>query len=363
MFINYLRESYIYFLLPTIIAVVLVPMLKYVGYRLGIYAIENQRTVHHGKIVSIGGVAIFLAFIITMSSLFVADKTINSIIIGGMIIFFTGLIDDMIDLSPKIKLLMQAIAAIIAMQVGGIYIEMINLPFGISLNTGLLSLVVTFFWIVGVTNAINLIDGLDGLSSGISIIVLITISIIAFMMNRFDVANIALVLAGSSFGFWFFNFHPASIFMGDCGALFLGYNIACISLLGFKTATVITLGFPIIILFVPISDTLMAIVRRRLRGEKFDVADRGHLHHVLMYKLNLGHKNAVLALYMTTILFSACAIISFFNEKLGLILLIVLSLVFELFIEYTGMINPKYHPLLGLSRRIIGWPKKRNDNE
>ena len=362
MFINYLKESYIFFLLPMIIAVVLVPVVKYAGYRLGIYAVENQRTVHHGKIVSIGGVAIFLAFIITMSILFIADKTINSIIIGGMIIFFTGLVDDMIDLSPKIKLLMQSIAAIVAMSVGGIYIEVLNLPFGIAINTGLLSLIVTFLWIVGVTNAINLIDGLDGLSSGISIIVLVTVSIIAFMMNRVDITFIALVLAGASFGFWFFNFHPASIFMGDCGALFLGYNIACISLLGFKTATFITLGFPIIILFVPISDTLMAIVRRRLRGEKFDVADRGHLHHILMYKLNLGHRNAVLALYMTTLLFSVCAIISFYNEKWGVILLLILSIFFELFIEYTGMINPKYHPLIGLSRRIFGWPSKKESD-
>lgn len=360
--INYIKSSLIYLILPTLIAVVLVPVIKYLGYRLDVYALENERTVHHGKIVRIGGVAIFLAFIISMAFLFVADKTINSIIIGGIIIFFTGLIDDMIDLKPKLKMILQALAAFVVMYYGGIYIEILNLPFGISINTGILSLVVTFFWIVGVTNALNLIDGLDGLSSGVSIIVLVTISFIAFMMNRTDVAFIALVLTGASLGFWFYNFHPASIFMGDSGALFLGFNIACLSLLGFKTATVITLGFPIVILVVPIADTLMAIIRRRLKGEKFDVADRGHLHHVLMYNLKLGHRNAVLVLYLTTLLFSMCSIISFFNEKIGMIFLLILVFVFEIFIEYTGMINPKYHPLMGLSRRLFGWPKKKEDN-
>ncbi|MEA5026810.1 MAG: MraY family glycosyltransferase [Erysipelotrichaceae bacterium] len=338
------------------------PLIKFIGYRLDVYALENERTVHHGKIVRIGGVAIYLAFIISMGYFFMADKTINSILLGGMLVFFTGLIDDMIDLPAKVKFLMQCAAALIAIYYGGIYIEILNLPFNITLDTGWLSFLVTFFWIVGVTNAINLIDGLDGLSSGISIIVLVTISFIAFMMNRYDVCFIALILAGSSFGFWFYNFHPASIFMGDCGALFLGYNIACLSLLGFKTTTVITLGFPIIILFVPISDTLMAIIRRKLRGEKIDVADRGHLHHVLMFKLNLGHRNAVLALYATTLVFSICAIISYFDKTLGLILLLILSLFFELFIEYTGMINPKYHPIIGLSRRLFGWPAKKNNS-
>lgn len=363
MFLNYLKESYIYFLLPMILAVVLVPVIKYLGYKLDVYAHENQRTVHHGKIVRIGGVAIFLSFVIFMAYFFIADKTINSILIGGCIIFFTGLLDDMIDLSPKIKLLVQTLAALIAMYYGGIYIDSLNLPFGITLNMGVLSLLITFFWIVGVTNAINLIDGLDGLSAGISIIVLLTISFLAFMMNRADVCFISLVLAGAIFGFWFFNFYPASIFMGDCGALFIGYNIACLSLLGFKTATLITLGFPIVILFVPISDTLMAILRRKLKGEKFDVADRGHLHHVLMYNLKLGHRNAVLALYLTTIAFSACAIISFFNEKIGILLLVLLSILFEIFIEYTGMINPKYQPLFSLSRSLFGWPKKKEMNK
>jgi len=192
-------------------------------------------------------------------------------------------------------------------------------------------------------------------------IVLATIAFLAYQMLRMDIWRIALLLVGATFGFWIYNYHPASIFMGDCGALYLGFNLACLSLLGFKTATFISLGFPIIMLFVPISDTLIAIVRRKLKGIRFDAGDREHMHHILMYKLKLGHKNAVLTLYVITALFSAAAIISYYHENIGIICVLLLVFLLDLFVEYTGMINKKYHPVLGLIRRIFGWPEKRID--
>ncbi len=354
---NFLKSSLWYFVLPACLSVAFVPLVKKFGLDLEIYAEENKRTVHHGKIVRIGGVAIFLAFNIALAYFFRADQTINGVMLGGIIVFITGLVDDMIDLKPKVKLLFQCLAAVVAMAVGGISLEAIYLPLGITIKLGAVNLLITFFWLIGVTNAINLIDGLDGLSSGICMIVLFTISIIAYQMMRIDIWMMSIILAGSIVGFWIFNFHPASIFMGDCGALYLGFMIACFSLMGFKTATVITLGFPIMVLFVPISDTLIAIVRRKLRGEKFDVADRGHMHHVLMYRLNLGHLKAVLVLYVVTFLFSVDALITYKNEKLGMILLIILLFFFDLFIEFTGMVNGKYHPLLTLAHKVFGWPK------
>ena len=183
-------------------------------------------------------------------------------------------------------------------------------------------------------------------------IVLTTISILAFMMKREDVFTMCVLLVGSIAGFWYFNFHPASIFMGDCGALYLGYMLACLSLLGFKTATVITLGFPILVLFVPISDTLLAIVRRKLKGESFDTAYKEHMHHILMFKLHLGHKKAVLTLYAVTAAFSLTALAFYYSHKIGALLLLILLIIFDLFIEYTGMLNPKYRPLLKLVDKL-----------
>lgn len=359
---NLLIGAFPYFVLPLLLSFICVPIAKKVGLNLGIYAQENQRTVHHGKIVRIGGLAIYLAFMISMAIFVKADDTLNGILLGGMIIFIGGLLDDIFDLKPTIKLGFQIAAALVAMFVGQIYLTSISLPFGIQINNVFISGFVSFAWIVGITNAINLIDGLDGLSSGISFIVTCTIGLLGFFMGRRDICIMSLILAGSILGFLKYNFHPASIFMGDCGALFLGYMIATISLLGFKTTAFITLGFPILMLFIPISDTIIAIIRRKLKGQKISEADRSHLHHILMYKLDLGHRNAVLILYLMTMLFGVSSVISYFNKVAGAIMVVILLFISEIFIEKTGMINPKFHPLLGLWRRIRG-KSKEDTNE
>ena len=348
-----------YFGLAFILALLLTPIAKRIGFALGIYAVENQRTVHHGKIVRFGGLAIYIAFIVTMAFLVDADRTINGILLGGLVIFIGGVLDDLFDLKPIIKLLFICVGALIPITYGGIELGVINI-FDITIDIEPISFLVSFIWIVGVANAINLIDGLDGLAGGISAIVLCVIGLIGFFMGRRDLCVIALILVGAIAGFLPYNFHPASIFMGDCGALFLGYMIACLGLLGFKTTTFITLGFPIVILFVPLADTCLAIIRRKLKGQKVSQADKSHLHHVLMYKIGLSHRNTVIVLYVVTILFGLDAILTYFHEIIGLIFLIILCLIAWLFIELTGMINPKFHPFIGLLRRTIHHPKKSN---
>lgn len=349
-----------YFGTAFIIALLLTPLAKRVGFALNIYALENNRTVHHGKIVRMGGLAIFLSFIITLAIFVKADTTLNAIMVGAMIIFMGGLIDDIFNLKPIIKLLFQIVAAVYVIVFGGISLDFINFEF-ISIDIRPIAMLVSIVWIVGVANAINLIDGLDGLSSGISLIVLCVIGLIGFFMGRRDICVIALILVGGIAGFLPYNFHPASIFVGDCGALFMGYMIACLSLLGFKTSTFITLGFPIIILFVPLSDTCLAIIRRKLKGQKISEADRSHLHHVIMYKLGLSHRNTVLLLYFVTFLFGTCAILTYFNEFYGIIMLFILCVMAWIFIELTGMINPNFHPIIGFLRRIFKHPKKSED--
>ena len=346
--------------LAFLLALVFTPIANKVGTYLEVYAKENARTVHHDKIVRLGGLAIFLAFVITMSILVSADKTINGILIGGLVIFVTGVLDDLFDLKPIVKLLCIMIAALVPITYGGIELNILSF-LGKTIYIQPISFAISFIWIVGVANAINLIDGLDGLAAGVSFIVLGVIILIGFFMGRRDVCIIGLALFGAIAGFLPFNFHPAKIFMGDCGALFIGYMIACLGLLGFKTPTFITLGFPIIILFVPLADTCLAIIRRKVKGRKITQADKLHLHHILMYKMNLSHRDAVILLYIVTLIFGADALIAYFDELIGMIILFILCIVVWIFIELTGMIKPSFHPIIGLCRRITGHPKKSID--
>ncbi len=359
---NLIRGALPYFLLPLVISALLVPICKKIGFRLGIYAQENARTVHHGKIVRIGGVGIYIAFLLSLTILWSADDSINGILIGGFLVFIGGLLDDMYDLSPKIKLLFQISGAIVAMVVGHLYLQDFHI-LSIEVSNPIINYLISFFWIVGITNAINLIDGLDGLSCGISSIVTITIGLIGFFMGRRDICILALCLSGAILGFLPYNFHPASIFVGDCGAQFMGFTIACMSLLGFKTTALITLGLPILVLFIPISDTLIAILRRKLKGQKISEADRGHLHHILMIKLKLGHRRTVLVLYLVTLLFAVAAVLSYFHPVLGMWMILVLLIGADLFIEYTGMINSKWHPILSFSNKVFGWPKMKDGED
>lgn len=341
------------FVVTMILSAAMIPLIIKVGNQLGIVAHMNKRTVHKHEIARIGGYAIYISSLIGSMLFLKTDHQINAILISGFIIFMVGLYDDVHDLSPKVKLIFEMLAALIVIVYGQVYIK--GFGYFPSDAMTLLSGIVTLFWIIGITNAINLIDGLDGLSAGISIIVLVTISVTSILSGRSDIAALSLVLAGSIMGFLFFNFHPAKIFMGDCGALYIGFMISVISLLGFgyNASGFFTLGAPIIVLMVPIMDTLIAILRRKIHHKKFSEADRGHLHHNLMFKLNLGQRKSVLILYLVTILFSLSSYLYYYNQMAGTILFIALMILFEIFVEITDMISRKYKPLLTLGNVFI----------
>ena len=359
---NLIKGALPYFLLPFVISLALVPFAKRIGLRLGIYAMENKRTVHHGKIVRIGGVAIYIAVLVSMTVLWRADLKLNGILIGASVIFIGGLLDDIYNLPPKVKILFQVAGAFATLFIGNLSLDTLHI-LSMEISNPIIVKGISFVWLIGITNAINLIDGLDGLSSGICTIVTMTIGILGFFMGRRDICVMALILSGAILGFLPYNFHPASIFVGDCGAQFMGFSIAAMSLLGFKTTALITLGLPILVLFIPISDTLIAIVRRKLKGQKITEADRGHLHHILMIKLKLGHRKTVEVLYVVTALFALAAIVTWFNPQLGIVMVFLLVLGADLFIEYTGMINPKFHPILSLVNRLTGWPAMENGED
>lgn len=347
-----------YIVVPFLISLVLTPLVKRIAIKLEIYAQINERTIHKGKIARIGGVAIYIAFITAMTYFTKQegiDSMIQGLLIGSCIIFIGGLIDDMLDLKPIYKIAFQVVAAFALIYIGHVELGVIYLPFGIVIDMGVISLIVTFVWIIGITNAINLIDGLDGLAGGVSAIILFTIACISFIDMREDIGKLSLILGGAILGFLVFNFHPASIFMGDCGALFLGFFIAAISLMGFKSSTFITLGFPMLLLAVPIIDTISAILRRKLSGKSFADADKNHLHHVLMRKF--GHKNTVLIIYSITVCFGVGAYLYIINKTVGLAVIAILFIGLELFIEKTKMISNKFHPIISILRKIKSFIK------
>ena len=341
------------FVVTMVITALLIPIVMKIGAKLGIVAHKNKRTVHKVEVPRIGGYAMYISSLIGMVIFLKTDPQINAILIASFLVFFIGLFDDVHDLSPKTKLIVELIAALIVILYGDIYLK--GFDFLPANWPPILPGAITVLWIVGITNAINLIDGLDGLSSGISIIVLFTISITSLTSGRTDIASLSLVLAGAIMGFLFYNFHPAKIFLGDCGALYIGFMISVISLLGFgyNVSTFFTLGAPIVVLMVPIMDTLIAIIRRKVHHKKFSEADKAHLHHNLMFKLKLGHRKSVIVLYGITFLFSLTSYIYLYDSLLGTIMFIILMLIFELFVEMTNMVSRKYKPLLTIINIFI----------
>lgn len=281
------------FAVALILALVATPFVKRFAVKIGAVDAPNSRKVHTKIMPRLGGLAIYLAFIgalIIALPLANGEKPhiIGGLLLGGTIVTLVGALDDRFNLSPLMKLLGQIAAAGVVVAFG-ITVDFVTLPFGDGANMGWLSVPITIFWIVGVTNAINLIDGLDGLAAGVSAIATGTIFILALMMGNVTVAVLSAVLLGSIIGFLFFNFHPAKIFMGDSGALFLGFSLATLSVLGFKQATLVSFVVPIFILGVPLSDTFFAIVRRIMNKKPISAADKNHLHHCLL-GMGLSHR-------------------------------------------------------------------------
>ena len=346
--------TYVSLIVAFVAAILLTPLVKRLAFRLGAVDAPNYRKVHARIMPRLGGLAIYLAFMIGILLLkFVTNfqsDYLYAILIAATIIVITGVIDDMRELSAKAKLVGQIAAACIVVFVGDIQIVNINLPFGGELDFGWLGIPLTIVWIVGITNAINLIDGLDGLAAGVSTIALMTLAVMAMIMGNGIVIAMAAILAAATIGFLFFNFHPAKIFMGDTGALFLGFMISVLALLGFKNVAVISFVIPVIMLGVPISDTFFAIVRRLRSGKKWSDPDKSHLHHRLL-DLGFSHRQTVLIIYAMAAMFGVAAIIFSMAKVWGAILLITVILVaIELFVEIIGLAGKNYKPLLNLMK-------------
>ncbi len=279
----------------------------------------SARKIHKREIAYLGGLAIFVAFLLTVLLFVPISRQLVSLLVGCVILVIVGVLDDVYDLSPGIKLVAQFAAAGVALS-GGIGITVITNPFGgvFDLSWGRFGVdlfgqqfhitpianLVSLLWMVGLANTINFLDGLDGLACGVSGIAAVVMFAVAVGPNvdQPAVAMLAIVLAGAAFGFLPHNFYPAKIFMGDSGAYFLGLTLAMLSIYsGAKLATAaLVLGLPIL-------DTLWAVVRRMLRGTSPFRADRQHFHHLLL-DAGLDQRQAVLVVYAVVAVFGAVSL-------------------------------------------------------
>jgi UDP-GlcNAc:undecaprenyl-phosphate/decaprenyl-phosphate GlcNAc-1-phosphate transferase len=340
------------------ISILITPLVKKLAYKIRATDRPNKRKVHQTIMPRLGGLAIYLAFLAGVILLQPDNPFSTSIMVGSGIIVISGILDDIYELSARLKLMAQIAAAAIIVLYGGLQITFINLPFGGLFEFGYLSIPFTFLWIIGITNAINLIDGLDGLAAGVSSIALVAISGMAFIMGNLYVVTIGSILLVSTIGFLYHNFYPAKIFMGDTGALFLGFMISVLSLLGFKNITFVSFIVPIIILGVPISDTIFAILRRIINKQPLSSPDKSHLHHCLL-RLGYSHRETVLIIYAMAALFGIVAVV-FSQAKLwgAMLLGAVLLFFIEIIAEKIGLFGREFNPLLKLLRTFRFSPEK-----
>lgn len=325
------------FVCAFLLAFLSTPFVKKLAKKIGAIDIpKDKRRMHTDSVPLIGGLAIFLGFLVSTVFFAEIDIKIIAILSGALIMVMLGVFDDKYALGAKFKLMIQIIAAAIPV-IAGVRIERIILPFLKSggIEFGWLAYPITILWIVALTNAVNLIDGLDGLAAGVSAIASFSMFLIALMQGNYVIAVMSAALVGACCGFLPYNFSPASIFMGDTGSTFLGFVMASLSVLGlFKIHAIISFAVPFIAFGIPIFDTSFAIFRRIKEHRPIMSPDRGHLHHRLV-DMGFSHKQAVLIIYAICIVLGAVAVLSF-KSKLLAIVIAVLGVIGAFVFRYWG---------------------------
>jgi UDP-GlcNAc:undecaprenyl-phosphate GlcNAc-1-phosphate transferase len=339
-------EYIITFALAFIIAFSATPIARKIAFRFGVIDVpKDDRRMHSKPIALMGGLAIVTGFVfslvfdlVTVSNIITTFKEFTGLIAGIAVIVFMGILDDKKKLRPRIKLAFQLAAAIVVVMISDTKISRLTNPFGNPAYlefSPIISYPLTILWIVGITNAINLIDGLDGLAAGVSSIS--SLSLFFISMLRQDLVSpqiaaytalITAALSGSTLGFLPFNFNPAKIFMGETGAAFLGFTLGVISIQGvMKSYAAISIAIPLLVLGLPLIDTLFAIVRRIVTRKSVAQADRRHFHHRLM-DMGLSQRQSVLIMYTVSGTLGLCAIVLADRGTLSAVILLVAASIF-----------------------------------
>lgn len=291
------------------------PLVKHLAQRVGAIDVpKDSRRMHDHPIPRMGGLAIFLGFLLsTLVFSREIDRGLQSILLGAIVIVILGVFDDRNALGAKLKLAVQLVAAAIVVFYGDLRIDRLTNPFGASLydywDFGVFAYPITIIWIVAITNAVNFIDGLDGLAVGVSCISSLNLLVIALLVSNAEVSILMAALTGACLGFVPYNFNPAKIFMGDTGSTFLGFMLATVSIQGlFKAYAAISFIVPFLLLGLPIFDICFAVIRRVASGHSPMEADRGHFHHRLI-DMGFSQKQSVAIAYVLTGILGLAAVL------------------------------------------------------
>lgn len=320
------------FAIAAVLSYFFTPPVKNFAHKVGAIDVpKDARRMHKKPIPRLGGLAIYGGFLCSILIFGQLNETMLCVLLGAAIIVALGIFDDVLALGAKLKFVVQIVAAAIPVCIGDLQIGLFtnlnplsDTPF---VHLGILAVPVTIIWIVGITNAVNLIDGLDGLAVGVSSIAAITMLAVALLTGNMPIAITMAALAGACIGFMPYNLNPAKIFMGDTGSTFLGYMLATVSIMGlFKFYAVISFAVPFLILGLPIFDTANAIIRRVAAGRSPMSPDRGHVHHKLI-DMGFNQKQAVAILYAisATLGLTAVVLTSSGEVKAIVLLLAVLA--------------------------------------
>lgn len=344
-------------LIPFTFVVIFMPYVKKIAMQINAIDVPRGGRHIHSKVTpKLGGLAIVLGFLLGYMIFGTHSSIMNAVLIGSFIIILVGVIDDITELTAFQQFIGQLAAALVLVFYGGLVISELT-AFGLKIEFGVLTPIISILFIVGCINCINLIDGLDGLSGGISSIYFLTTGIIAVIQQKTGLDFIiSFLMLGSTLGFLVYNFNPASIFAGDCGSNFMGFMISVIALLGFKNVTLTSLFIPLLIIAIPILDTLFAIIRRALKHEPLFKGDKFHIHHQLLNR-NFSVKQTVIIIYIIDSLFAFTSIVYVLNDaKLGYILYGLLLIIVITFVLKTNIVFDQAE----IKKRMS---KKKNPNE
>lgn len=340
------------FAVAAVLSYFFTPPVKNFAHKVGAIDVpKDARRMHKKPIPRLGGLAIYGGFLCSILIFGQLDETMLCVLLGAAIIVALGIFDDVLALGAKLKFVVQIVAAAIPVCIGDLQIGLFtnlnplsDTPF---VHLGILAVPATIIWIVGITNAVNLIDGLDGLAVGVSSIAAITMLAVALLTGNMPIAITMAALAGACIGFMPYNLNPAKIFMGDTGSTFLGYMLATVSIMGlFKFYAVISFAVPFLILGLPIFDTANAIIRRVAAGRSPMSPDRGHVHHKLI-DMGFNQKQAVAVLYVISAILGLSAVVLTTSGPVKAMLLL-------LALCFAGAIS---------ARIFLGANGKKNDGE
>lgn len=344
-----MTTCFVAFILAFALAAGVTPFVAWFARRVG--AVDHPdgfRKLHKGEMPLLGGIGVFFAFLapLVILSLFYRNRVstevdlhfreMSGLMLGGMIALSLGIADDILELRPRYKLILQVCAAGVAIA-AGFRIDSVSVPFGGRIDLGYLMYPVTLFWFLGCMNAVNFLDGLDGLATGVALFVGLTLFIVSLIFTNVFSMLLMACFSGAALGFLLFNFHPAKIFLGDSGSMLLGFLLGALALVSARKAeAAVALLVPVVALGLPIVDTTLSILRRWSRRLPVSAGDRQHVHHVLL-SMGLSHRRAVILIYGVCVLLGGAALlISIDRSLVTLMVLGSLAILFYVWVRLSG---------------------------